>query len=84
MSTTVNVPKGTVTATSGCARRHVREATTASAASSSGRAMSWRSTASTKAQQLSATTKAQSCALRVGGFVGRGSTDSERSASAAF
>ena len=87
MSTIVNVPKETATATSGCVRRHSRGPRTASAASSSsGRgARSWRSTkrrstTSTTDQQISTATKAQSRGPRSGAFVGRGSAHSERSA----
>ena len=88
LSTIANVPKETATATSGCVRRHSRGPMTASAArSSSGRgAKSWRSTqdrpetASTRDQQTSTATKAQSRGPRSGAFVGRGSAHSERSA----
>ena len=82
MSTIVNVPKETATATSGCVRRHSRGPRTAStASSSSGRgARSWRSTTSTTDQQTSTATKAQSRGPRSGAFVGRGSAHSERSA----
>ena len=94
MSTIVNVPKDTATATSGCVRRHSRGPRTAStASSSSGRGarpsnparwrQSWRSTTSTTDQQISAATKAQSRGPRSGAFVGRGSAHSERSASVA-
>ena len=86
MSTIVNVPKDTATATSGCVRRHGSGPRTASAASSSsGRgARSWRSTISTTDQPTSAATKAQSRGPGSGAFVGRGSAHSERSASVAI
>ena len=82
MSTSVSMPKVTTTATSGCVRRHSRgPRTTTVASSSSGRgARSWRSTASTADPQISTATKAQSRGPRLGGFVGRGSAHSERSA----
>ena len=82
MSTIVNVPKATAAATSGCVRRHGSGPRTASAAmSSSGSgAMSSRSTVSTTAQQRKAATRAQSRGPVSGGFAGRGSAHSERSA----
>ncbi len=83
MSTTVKTPNATATATSGCERRHGRGAIAASAAmrSSGPGAMSSRSTASATDQQAKAATRAQSRGPVAGGFAGRGSTHSDRSAS---
>ncbi len=86
MSMIVKVPKETATATSGRSRRHSRGPRTASTAStcSKGGARFSPNTASSRDQQISAATKAQSCTPRSGGSAGRGSAHSERRASVAI
>ena len=78
--------EGDATATSGRSRRHSRGPRTARTASSSSErgARSSPSTASTTDQQISTATRPQSRGPRFGGFVGRGSTHSEWSASVAI
>ena len=78
----VNVPKETNTATSGWVRRHSSGAIAASAPSnSSGPGVrSCRNTSSTADHTTNAATKAQSRGPKPGGFAGRGSAHSERSA----